>query len=123
MTVKNQKDVMYAGNYRVLRFSPITDEAGDPLDMTGFTIKWTLSKYGSNGKPNKTPLLERKSTTAGQMTLTNVATGSVDVILAEGLTAALEGTYYQQLEIFDGSNRSNVVAVGDIEILRNIDNT
>lgn len=119
MAVENPKVETFQGNRHVLHFD-VKDEDGNALNLTGFSAKWAASEY-FDGKPKLTPAVERKSS-AGEITIAASA-GGVDVILAEGVTMNLEGLYYYELEVFDGSANSCVVATGDLEVKRNLTNT
>ncbi len=125
MTETNAKFSFYAGNSRTLRFTVI-DKDADPeaaKDLSGLVMKWALVRM-ANGKYLKTPVLEKSSATAGHMDMSSAASGVVDVILSDADTDALLGDFWYELEAFDsGSNSSEVVAVGPVTILLNVENT
>lgn len=126
MAVQNVLDEMWAGNRRVQRFT-ITDEdqAGSPAkDLTGLTIKWALSRIGSGGEFNTTPIVEKTSDNPGEIDLVGPATdGIVDVTLVEADTLTLQGKFYFELEVFDATPEGVVVTTGELTINRNVVNT
>lgn len=124
MTVVNPNVDRYLGNYFVIS-STIVDEdnGGTPLNITGMTVKWALSK-GSLSSYGKTPVLEKKSTTAGQINIINAVGGQIEVIVRTTDTESFStGSYYWELEITDTTNERSVVAVGTITFKRNVSNT
>lgn len=125
MTIVGDRDEMYAGNRRVLKYTIYDADAvtpNTPLNLTPYTAKWTMSKMTEDGVPFQVPELERKSS-AGQITFTDALNGKLEVLVAEALTVGFEGVFACQLELYDGSNNSNIVAVNELEIKRNVTNT
>ena len=125
MAVTDQAVTMYAGNLRTLRVT-VTDEdvVGSPAkDLTGLTVKWALSRQDTSGNFLTTPVLEKKSTTPSELTVTDAPGGEFEVYLVPADTAALFGTFYWEAEVFDATPAGVVVATGTLEILRNVVNT
>lgn len=121
MVVTSNTDTMYANNKRTLRFTITDEDAGGstPLDLTGYTAKWAISK--EEGKT--TPILE-KATGGNGITVTDAANGELEVALDPEDTVSLKPqAYYMELEVFDGSNDGLVVATGTLTIKANIVNT
>lgn len=196
----------YAGNKRLLIFDVTDKDHGSmPLDLTGRTLKWAISR-SKDGSYQKERVLEKKTGGAGIVTsLTKVATAVVnaggsgysvgDKLLINGgtgdaayVTVAtlggggavatvtvtapgtysvnpsatgaattcttspaasgctlnltfssfagralvtvpsadtvdLLGDYHQELEVVDGTNEAEVVAVGDVTFLSNVENS
>lgn len=119
MAATNDTIVVYAGNKRTLRFT-VVDEAGDAFDLTGYDVRWALSKYGQSGSYGTTAEVNKHSDNVDEIT---VASNVVDVVLVGADTAALAaGDYYHELEIVDAQDESLVVAVGDVELRNNVVN-
>lgn len=113
---------MYAGNLKTMRFTISRD--GEPMVLDGFTAKWALSQISKrSGEYSKTPILEKKSTTSTEILKTVPQSGILEVYLKNVDTKDLLGEYYYELELYDTENESIVVAVGDLRILKNVDNT
>src|SRR5688572_6814429 len=125
MATTGLTDVMYAGNVRELEYT-ITDEdnAGVPLDITNFRIKWAISALAADGSFSTTPTLSKDSTTGTPLITKPNPTGGVCLVTLDPAdTASLGGrTFYLELEVFDPSNKPVVVATGTLEIRRNIVN-
>jgi hypothetical protein len=119
----NQDDTFYAGNKRILEFTIINKDVVPeaPLNLTGITLKWGMSRLNSDGTYSKTPVVQ-KSTSSG-ITVTNAAQGKCSVQLDASDTVNCGGKYHQELEAIDGSGAPVVVAVGTLELLRNVTNS
>jgi len=126
MAVANQTDTIYAGNKRTLKFA-VTDQdtAGSPaFNLTNLIAKWTLARVGADGSVlTSAPVVEKKSTTGTQITITNAAGGLLEVYLVEVDTLTLLGDFYFELELFDVAGAHVVVATGTMTILPNVTNT
>lgn len=117
MTVKNAKDTMYAGNKRILNVT-VKDQAGAALNLTGYSATFKLLKRQGGAIQTPAALTLTSNPPAG-ITIPTPANGIVVVTLATGATAGFMGGYYWDLELVDGSGDTNVVAVGEMEILEN----
>lgn len=125
MVKSNQNDTFYALNKRTLRFT-VTNEDVTPavaLDLTSYTIRWAMSKILPDGSYSDTASLKKISTTSGDMTLTQVEDGIVDVEIDKDDIPNPGGKFHQELEILDASENPVVVAVGTLTILKNVKNT
>lgn len=119
MAATNDTIIVYAGNKRTLRFT-VLDAEGAAFDLTGYDVRWALSKYGASGSYTTTAEVNKHSDNASEITVTD---NVVDVVLVGADTANLSaGDYYHELEIVDGSDESLVVAVGDVELRSNVVN-
>jgi len=118
-------DTIYAGNRRVLTFTIEDQDAGDgsAKDITGFTVKFALARTDANGEPiTSSPLIDLSSS-GSQVVITDAANGVVQVTLGGSDTDSIvPGDYYFELEVFDSSSNSTVVAVGTMTIEPNVDN-
>lgn len=126
MVVANQTDSMYAGNKRTLRFTIVDeDTVGSPaLNLTGRVLKFVLASVSPNGDILTTPLIEKKSTTPAQITVTDAVNGIAEVYLLEADTLPLLGDYYFELEVFEAdATIHTVVGTGTLTILANVTNT
>lgn len=117
-------DVMYAGNGRELEYTIVDeDNAGAPLNITSFRIKWAISALASDGSFSTSPVLSKDSNVGTQITKPTPTSGVCVVTLDPADTASLGGrTFYMELEVFDASGIPVVVATGTLEIRRNIAN-
>ena len=125
MAVTDQAVTMYANNLRTLRIT-VTDEdsVGSPSkDLTGLVVKWALSRQDTSGNFLTAPILEKRSTTPTELTVTDAVNGIFEVYLVPADTAALVGTFYWEAEVFDATPSGVVVATGTLEIVRNVVNT
>lgn len=119
MTVKAAQLTFYIGNKRLLR-NTILDRDNPtpnaPLDITGMTVKWALSLQ-SNGQYLQVPVLTKTAT------ITDAPNGKCEVLLVKADTVDLTpGTYYQEWEVYDPTNETEVVTVGEVVLLLNVDN-
>lgn len=113
---------IYAGNKHTLRFT-VRDQdnpLSPPKDITGMSARWALAKFKADGTFSKTPILTKNSTSGAQIVITTPVSGLLEVYIAEGDTTALEGDYQFQLELYQTSSFSLIVATGTLSILRNI---
>lgn len=94
-----------AGDTLPIEFN-ITDEAGEPSDLTGAEIRWGYSAIPVAGQAMAAPVL---TLTEASPEIT-VTAGKVRIDLPKGLTAA--GRYYHELEITTPSGESTTVAEG-----------
>lgn len=98
-----------AGTEMVLNF-PIYDDAGNTINVNGFTMKWVLGYYG---QPEATPVLQK--------TAVQTATHIFTVTLTESDTLALGGDIYlQQMKITDGAGKIMRPAQGIVIIRKAI---
>ena len=100
--------VMIAGNSELLEFT-VFNSKGEPVDLTGSTIKWTLAPYGQLDN------IMREPENPGE--IPNVFT----VDLQTQFTIDLEhGKYIQQPVIIDLTGEQNRLGQGIITILNEI---
>lgn len=127
MAVTGQTDEMWAGNLHVQRFTLTDDDQplSPPRDLTSKTLKYALTQIDPDtgeylGEPT---VLEK--ITGGGIVLVGLATaGIVDVTIDPADTVDfVPGDYHMELEEFDPSNNSVVVAEGTLTIRRNVKNT
>lgn len=127
MAVITLIDIMWAGNRRLLRFT-VTDEDGSGAkDLTGLIVKFALARFDTSGNPVKSnPLIDKRSDTSSDVTITTPLSGIVEVVLVPADTASITpvpAAYYMELEVFNASNADPVVvATGTLTINRNVDN-
>lgn len=104
--------------------------AGDSLivqvtvseNLTGFSVKWGVSRVSTTNCFNSTPLLE-KSSGAGQITIDDAINGIISFKLAKADTLDFNpANYYHQVLIIDGLGNEKVVTIGTMEILRRLNN-
>lgn len=125
MVQTNQNDTFYANNLRVLKFT-VTDADSSPvvpLNLTGYTVQWAMSRFLSSGAYSTTPVLTKDNASKGGVVVTDAANGKVTVTIAETDTVSLSGKFYQELEVVDGVGNATVVATGNLTINKNVVNT
>lgn len=125
MVVTDLVDACYAGNARTLRFTVLDQDApgSPPKDLTGLGIRWALTRFSGGGDPLSTPVLDKDTANAGQITIVDAINGVLEVNLAEGDTTSLLGDYYFELEVYSTGSFSLVVATGTETIRKNVTNT
>lgn len=124
MVQTDQDDEMYAGNKRVLRYTVLDEDNGNiAFDLSSYTIKWAISRLDQNGNFLTTPVLEKHSTVPGEITVSGADNNIASVLLVGADTDDLSGDFYIELEVFDVSLESVVVATGKLTINRNVVNT
>lgn len=124
MTATVSPQTLYQGEKKVLEFTVMNldVEPSVPLDLTSYTVRWAMSKVGNSGY-STTPSVKKDTAGLGGVVKTNPTAGICQVTLLRTDTATLSaGAYHQELEVVDALNEIAVVAVGDIEIAKNIDN-
>lgn len=124
MTVTNAKETMYAGEKRIFAYAIIDrDTVGDPpLNLTGLTVRWAISRLGANGY-SKQPVVKKDSAGVGGVVITSAVGGLAEVTIMRADTETLLGDFHIECEVADGSGEYEVVAVADLEILVNVDNS
>lgn len=101
---------LYAGENKNIIVT-ITDSSGNVENIAGATFEWKLNVRGN-------PLI--KSTSNGNISITNAANGEVTVYLQPIDTQSLEGIYQHELQMTDSQNNVSVVLVDKLNILPNL---
>jgi hypothetical protein len=94
---------MTAGDTKVLEVT-VLDGDGEPVDITGTTIRWQLARLATDDTP-----LITKSVGDG-IAIVDGAAGRFDVTLDPEDTAELGGSYYYEAEIDDADVISTVLS-------------
>ena len=123
MALGNQADFdMHSGDNRVLQVT-VRDDADVPVDITGATFKWQLSKLDASGAiplpKSETPILQKDNGGAGGVAIISAGLGRADVTLLPADTAALRGSYYHELQMVLGGLTSTVL-FGTVTIYRDL---
>lgn len=100
---------MTQGDSLALDFG-IVDADGDPIDLTGATIRWWMAR-----SVYATPILQ-KSVGSG-IAVISLPAGTFTVTLDPQDTADLVGAFYFELEIMDGSGNVSTARTGRISIV------
>lgn len=113
MALGNQADFdMHSGDNRKLEVT-VQSAAGTPVDITGATFKWQLSKLDAEGAiplpKSETPILQKDNGGLGGVAIITPGSGRVDVTLIPADTAALRGEYYHELQMVLGGITSTVL--------------
>jgi hypothetical protein len=115
VSVRNPKVSFCAGDGKKFEFK-LVDAAGVPLNMTGKTLRWALSRKTPSTGRFETALVVKQhaafSIDIGEETIATLQLEAVD-------TQNLLGSYEQQLEIIEGG-RAVVSSEGEVEIRANI---
>lgn len=120
----NQNDTFYANNIRTLKFTVTDADASPvaPLDLTGYTVQWAMSRFLSSGSYGTTAVLKKDNGSVGGVTVTDAVNGKCQVALIGADTASLSGKFYHELEVVDGTGKAVVVATGTLIINKNVSN-
>jgi hypothetical protein len=115
MTVGMQDFTLYVGQTKVVTI-PVVDSLGAPLNMTGYTKEWGLWQSAYDLQADA--ILSKAD---GAISLVNV-NGTLDglrftISAAEALTLrGLEGRYYHEARVKDGSNNEGPVTIGTVTV-------
>ena len=90
----------------------IKDSAGDVVDLTGFTAKWSAQKfYHSATKITKT--------VGSGITIIDATAGRLNVVIAQGEITRV-GLWFHDLELIDDAAQSQTVLNGKIDVTRTL---
>ena len=112
MAIKNQNFEMYAANDVELDMS-LFDEDGEPLDLTGSTVRWALaSAYDPT-----IALLAKSSAGMGGILITSAAEGTVIVVLEREDTLGFGGQpYVHEAAVINSDGAATTVLTGFVTI-------
>ena len=111
MTATRQDVELAAGSDKILEVT-ITDEAGQPLDLSGLTAAtWSVLD-------RETAQVILQHTLAGSIVVTDPVAGKLQVRLVPADTVDLAGLFEHQLRTVDAANNSAVVTTGTLNIKR-----
>lgn len=111
---------LHAGDKKTLRFTVYEPLASDPkkpdttkpIDLTGATIRWGLSKT-----PGDAAALFIKTTGGGGIAITDETGGEFQVTLDKADTVALAaGLYYHEAEVVEVAGDDSTIATGTVTI-------
>jgi hypothetical protein len=88
------------------------DDNRAPIDLTNFTMKWTLRPFF--GSPIELLTLSSASSTGSRIVL-NGTSGIIDMIFARGDTAALTPTGVPRLIAMSGGGNAYLLGVQDLQ--------
>lgn len=101
MALKGQDFEVAAGDAVALLF-PITDTAGDPVDVSGDTLRWALAKDATDAEP----LILK--TSADGITVAGYDNNEVTIVLDAEDTRGLRGKYHHELEVDQAAGPSTL---------------
>lgn len=107
MTKTLQDFTCYANTDVPLSFLATDEETGLPLNLTGATLKWRLSR-----EPGLATILDKTCTLSG-----TPDDGTFTLNLTKVETAALLHTYYYDVRLIDGTAKETIVATGTMLVL------
>ncbi len=111
MADTNQNFSLFKGNALTVEII-ISDDANDPINLTGFTVNWSTSRLSPRGCFSSTPVIE-KCSGLGSLIITDAVNGLVEFTLLGADTESLSpGNYSHQIVIIDGSGNSTTVTTG-----------
>ena len=123
----NTRFSMYQDNKLTLRFTVRDGDQAEVggvhpvFDLTGFTVQWALSR-GTTSQFVTTASVLKSSAQITEIEVTDAVNGLLEVKLVGADTATIFGDFYYELELVDGMSEKVVVAVGEINIIRNVSN-
>jgi hypothetical protein len=90
----------------------VTDDAGDPVDLTAASVEWVLQTYGGETILEKSvgDGIDLVEPTAGGLEI-SIETGETD---GEGEPGGR--TLYHECEVTDSEGRQDTVFVGEVEV-------
>lgn len=109
MTLINQDVEMYAGDTKQLLVS-VTTPTGGVVDLTGATIKYVAVR-------GTAPVIQ-KSTTSGNIMVTDAVNGKYTIKLDPADTNALLGKYPHESEVTDALGNVSTVLKGTLKVLQ-----
>lgn len=92
----------------------VTDSAGAAVDLTGASIRWSARKLGEADNAIE------KTTSAGEVELTDPTAGEFEVVLEPADTASLAGVYQHESEITDVAGGVTTVATGAMTLTEDV---
>lgn len=112
MAIINQNIEFWSGDDFEIDMA-VTDAGGDPLDLTGSTVRWGLA---SAYDPREV-LLTKSSANSGEIAITNMTGGLCKVLLTSVDTSAFGGEpYIQEAEVIEPSGNSVTIMTGSVFI-------
>jgi len=112
MAIKNQNFEMYAANDVELDMS-LFDEDGEPLDLTGSTVRWALaSAYDPTAA-----LVVKSSAGMGGILITDAVLGTVIIVIDGEDTADFGGQpYVHEAAVINSDGAETTVLTGAVTI-------
>lgn len=113
MAAVDQDFTMYQAESRILRI-PITDADGDPVTLTGATVRWEVYR---NVEGTITTVLAK--TTSDDIALYNAAgtNDGIQITLAPADTTSLAtGNFTHECRVTDSSGNQDVVFIGKMTL-------
>lgn len=104
---------MHSGDTLTLNVT-VQDAVGDPVDLTGATCTFGLSKQDSEGLPKGSALA------SPTVTIVSAAAGNVSVAIVPANTASLAGDYYHELQVVDASSNVSTVLYGTATVQKDL---
>ena len=119
MTETGQDVTLYAGDDKALLFT-ISDEGGDPLDLTGYALSFVMRGPGFVVAVAKSTVSESDPDSGG-IEVVSAEDGTLRVTLTHSDTADLAPVEHPyQLEGTDGSGNVSTLAAGTVTVLRSV---
>lgn len=119
MTAAHQDCTIVSGDSRTLRFT-VTGENGAALNLAGAeAVRWGCVRKRADGKFAPPAAVER--TLGAGISITDAASGIIEVVLAPADTAGLAGgRYHHELQLTDAAGAVSTLAVGELTIVEDL---
>ena len=113
MTVTGQNFDLYQGEDKEIIISA-TDEDGDILPLTGYTIIWVAYNLTSGQI-----VLEKSSSVSGEIEVPTPLDGQIHISLTSEDTASLQPkSYGHQCEIVDAFGANSLITAGQLTVIK-----
>jgi hypothetical protein len=116
--IGNDNRKVVAGNTITLKYT-IVDSSNVAVNLTSATLVFGLSRAKTLNTFDGTSLVTKSSATGG-ITITAPTAGKFTVTLTASDTAALEGVYYYEIKLTDGSGNVTTLVNGPLYIQPNL---
>lgn len=90
---------LMAGDYHSLVVQ-LRDSAGEPVDITGYTVTWSLATSAT------AVAAVTKSTATSGITVTDASLGQLTIELLSSDTAPLSGAYYHECQLLQSDGKA-----------------
>ncbi len=121
MPATNQNFSLFVGDALTVEIT--VSEDGTPVNLTGFTVKWSTSRLDARGCFSATPVIE-KCSNESTLFFVDILNGVIEFTLVDVDTESLSpGNYHHQLIIVDGTGNPTVVTIGTMVLTRRLNNT
>lgn len=104
--------VMFAGNSHKIRITVTDNNTSNPLNLTGCTIKFKVSK-----KPKDASPLFEKTLGSGVTVIGPMADGVFEAVIAPADTLGKSGDFYHEADVKEPGGRLTTVSTGKLTVI------